>query len=78
MQTDRLMPFTLPHTAKAVGCRLQDLHLEVDQVRLVQWRRASGVNQPVSPETTLLSGDTLVLSGSSEALAVAMDRLSKS
>jgi CPA2 family monovalent cation:H+ antiporter-2 len=77
METDRLMTFHLPETAKAVRQRVQDLHLETDHVRLVQLRRANGLNEPLTGESVLRAGDTLVLSGSAEALALVMDRLSK-
>jgi CPA2 family monovalent cation:H+ antiporter-2 len=77
METDRLMAFHLPATAKSVGQRVQDLRLGPDHVRLVQLRRVNGLNEPLAGESVLQAGDTLVLSGSAEALALVMDRLSK-
>ena len=77
METDRLMTFHLPEGCKAVGQRVQDLQLEAQHARLVQLRRSNGVNEPLAGDLVLQAGDTLVLSGSAEALALVMDRLSK-
>ena len=63
--------------SKAVGLSLQALRLATHEVRLVQLRRASGVNALVDEQTRLEDEDTLVLSGSPEHLALVMDELSK-
>ncbi|MDE2254651.1 MAG: cation:proton antiporter [Betaproteobacteria bacterium] len=69
----RLKPLTLPPGALAVGCRLEALNLHGAQVAKVH--RADGhVLQP-EPELVLSAGDTLVLSGPPEALALAEDAL---
>jgi CPA2 family monovalent cation:H+ antiporter-2 len=77
MQTDRLMTFHLPSTAKAMNQRVQDLNLASERVRLVQLRRANGHSEPLVDDLVLQADDTLVLSGSAEALALVIDRLSK-
>jgi CPA2 family monovalent cation:H+ antiporter-2 len=77
METERLMTFTLPKGAKAVGLSLKELSLASHHVRLVQLRRASGVNARMDEQTRLEDEDTLVLSGSPEHLAHVMDGLSR-
>jgi CPA2 family monovalent cation:H+ antiporter-2 len=44
-------------------------------VRVVSLRRAQGQSEGVTDETELQSGDTLVLSGKSQTLAVAEQKL---
>ena len=77
MEAERLITFTLPAGAKACGSAVQRLGLSAHAVRLVQLRRASGINAALEEETLLQEGDTLVLSGSPEHLAVVVDELSK-
>jgi CPA2 family monovalent cation:H+ antiporter-2 len=77
METVRLMSYTLPLGAKAVGQPVGDLALGPQGVRLLQLRRASGVNAPVDDNTRIEEGDTLLLSGTPETLTMVMDRLSK-
>ena len=69
----RLKPLTLPAGAQAVGSTLAELDLHGAHV--AQVHRADGhVLQPL-PELMLAAGDTLVLSGPPEALALAEDAL---
>jgi CPA2 family monovalent cation:H+ antiporter-2 len=77
MEAERLTTFTLPPGAKVCGSAVQRLGLSAHAVRLVQLRRASGINAALEEETLLQEGDTLVLSGSPEHLAVVVDALSK-
>jgi CPA2 family monovalent cation:H+ antiporter-2 len=44
-------------------------------VRVVNLRRANGQPENVNEDTELYAGDTLVLSGKSQTLAVAEDKL---
>jgi CPA2 family monovalent cation:H+ antiporter-2 len=46
-------------------------------VRVVSLRRADGKAAPVTDDTALKDGDTLVLSGKSETLAIAEEKLLK-
>ena len=73
--TERLATLTLPLGAKAVGKALGHFALHALGVRVVSLRRASGKTAPVSGDALLQDGDTLVLSGRPETLAVAEDKL---
>ena len=77
METERLMTFTLPLGAAAVGQTVRDLALGPQGVRLVQLRRTHGVNAALSDETPIEEGDTLLLSGTPETLTGVIDRLSR-
>ncbi|MEY2621674.1 MAG: hypothetical protein RIT26_1494 [Pseudomonadota bacterium] len=77
MDTVRLMSYTLPLGAKAVGLKVADLALGPQGARLVQLRRASGVNAVLGDDTPIAEGDTLLLSGTPETLTLVVDRLSK-
>lgn len=68
---ERLATITLPMGANALGRALSQLRLAREGVRVVSLRRASG--HTVDPETdpALQDGDTLVLSGRPEPLALA-------
>lgn len=46
-------------------------------VRVVNLRRSNGQRAPIDDDTALEGGDTLVLSGSPETLAVAEDKLTR-
>ena len=77
LDTARLMSYTLPLGAKAVGLKVADLALGPQGVRLVQLRRANGVNAVIGEDTPIAEGDTLLLSGTPETLTLVLDRLSK-
>ncbi len=77
LDTARLMSYTLPLGAKAVGLKVADLALGPQGVRLVQLRRANGVNAVICEDTPIAEGDTLLLSGTPETLTLVLDRLSK-
>ncbi len=73
--TERLATVTMPFGAGSLGNTINRLALHAMGVRVVSMRRSNG--KPVDPESdpTLEDGDTLVLSGKPEALAVAEEKL---
>jgi CPA2 family monovalent cation:H+ antiporter-2 len=75
LEHERLSTLTLPAGVRAVGMRLEELALHAVGVRLVHLRRLDG--QMVSPDDALVlqGGDTLVLSGLPQALALAEEKL---
>jgi CPA2 family monovalent cation:H+ antiporter-2 len=72
---ERLATVTLPIGARAAGRPLGDLALHAMGVRLVGLRRNDGKTVEIRDALHLLGGDTLVLSGSAEALALAEEKL---
>jgi CPA2 family monovalent cation:H+ antiporter-2 len=72
---ERLATVTLPLGARAVGKPLGHFALHAVGVRVVSLRRADGKAQPPDQDPVLADGDTLVLSGRAEALAVAEEKL---
>lgn len=74
---ERLNSFTLTPGARAVGRALGQLALHAVGVRIVGIRRRSGVAASLADDTVLDDGDTLVLSGKPEALALAIEVLQK-
>lgn len=77
LEQERLATVTLPMGARALGRALSHFALHAQGVRVVSLRRGNG--KPVDPESDpgLQDGDTLVLSGRPEALAVAEEILLK-
>ncbi|MEP6823601.1 MAG: monovalent cation:proton antiporter-2 (CPA2) family protein [Ramlibacter sp.] len=75
LQHERLSTLTLPLGARAVGRPLAYFALHALGVRVVNLRRAGGKAIPVDDALGLEDGDTLVLSGRSETLAVAEEKL---
>ncbi|MFM8623769.1 MAG: cation:proton antiporter [Betaproteobacteria bacterium] len=75
LEHERLATLTLPPGVRAVGLELGDLALHAIGVRVVQLRRRDG--QMVSPadDLRLRGGDTLVLSGLPQAIALAEEKL---
>jgi CPA2 family monovalent cation:H+ antiporter-2 len=73
----RLSSFQLPLGAKSVGRRLGHLALHAAGVRVVSLRRGDGRNVRPDDETLLEQGDTVVLSGIPENLAIAEQKLMK-
>jgi len=55
--------------------RLADLALHAMGVQVVSLRRANGKTVPVNDDLLLEGGDTLVISGTFEVLALAEDKL---
>ena len=74
-QQERLVTVTLPTAGKTLGRTLGEMLLQLLEVRVVSMRRASGKNVPVQDDLLLQGGDTLVLSGKPEALALAESKL---
>ena len=75
LQQARLASVTLPPAAASVGQRLGALALHAVGVNVVSVRRASGVVTDAGEELVLSGGDTLVLSGLPEPLALAEGKL---
>ncbi|VWX59412.1 Kef-type potassium/proton antiporter, CPA2 family [Burkholderiales bacterium 8X] len=74
---ERLNSFTLTEDARAVGQPLAKVALQALGVRVASLRRRDGKVASTTDETLLADGDTLVLSGKPEALALAVDRLQR-
>ena len=72
---ERLFTLTIPSDIEVVGCVLGEMALETLDVQVVNLRRSNGQIVPATMESKLESGDTLVLSGKPEALAIAEERL---
>ena len=77
LQYERLATFTLPLGAKAAGRALDYFALQVLEVQVVSLRHSNGKAGTVQGDSVLEPGDTLVLSGKAEALAVAEQKLLK-
>ncbi|MDE2418262.1 MAG: monovalent cation:proton antiporter-2 (CPA2) family protein [Burkholderiales bacterium] len=75
LQHERLSSVTLPLGARASGRSLGGVALHIMGVRVVSLRRSNGKAADVQDETMLQDGDTLVLSGKSETLALAESKL---
>ena len=77
LEQERLSTLTLPPGARSIGAALGHLALHALGVRVVSLRRGNG--KSVLPEDTLAlqDSDTLVLSGTHEALALATEKLLK-
>ena len=75
LEQERLVSVTLPPAGRTQGRTLGDMLLPLIGVRVVGLRRASGKTVEVHDELVLEGGDTLVLSGKPEALALAEDKL---
>ncbi len=75
LDQERLQTINLPLGAHCLGRRLDDLALPAMGVRVVGLRRASGKQAELNEQTMLQDGDTLVLSGRSETIAVAEEKL---
>jgi CPA2 family monovalent cation:H+ antiporter-2 len=72
---ERLLSVSLPTDAPSLGRRLRELALQALGVQVVSLRRADGRVVPADEELPLAAGDTLVLSGLPEPLALAEERL---
>lgn len=74
---ERLSTYNLALGTKAGGKPLDELGLSAFDVKVVAMRRASGQALDASQNPLLMEGDTLVLSGRPEGLAMAEVKLSK-
>ncbi|MEY4737985.1 MAG: hypothetical protein RL302_2304 [Pseudomonadota bacterium] len=77
LQHERLSTVTLPIGAKGAGKPLGDFALLALGVRVVSLKRHGGKSIEALDDTRLEGGDTLVLSGQSEPLALAEQKLLK-
>jgi len=71
----RLQSVTLPPAARCLGETLDDLALHAVGVSVVSVRRSSGGVVAAEPGQVLAAGDTLVLAGLPEPLALAEEKL---
>ena len=74
---ERLATVALPSTSPWLGKGVAELNFETLGVRLVNLRRANGKNETVQDNTELRANDTLVISGTPPALALAEQMLLK-
>ena len=72
---ERWSTVTLPMASKSAGQTPASLLLHQLGVRLVSLRRSDGKTLQPQADTLLAGGDTLVLSGKPEALAIAEDKI---
>lgn len=77
LQHVRLATLILPPKVRVIGCVLDQLGLGELDVRVVSLRREDGKPAELDPDCALQAGDTLVLSGRPQALALAEQRLLK-
>lgn len=75
LKQERLRSVSLPHTAACVGSTLSDLALHALHVNVVSVRRADGRTVTPEDQLKLAGGDTLVLAGLPETLALAEAKL---
>jgi monovalent cation:H+ antiporter-2, CPA2 family len=75
LEQERLVTVTLPPAGRTLGRALGDMLLPVIGVRVVSLRRGNGKSIELQDDVVLQGGDTLVLSGKPEALALAEDKL---
>ena len=75
---ERLGTVSLPVATTWAGQALQALALHALKVRVVSLRRSHGESLKVTEQTVLQGGDTLVLSGTPQALATAEQKLLRS
>jgi monovalent cation:H+ antiporter-2, CPA2 family len=72
---ERLHTVTLPVAAKTLGASLESLALHAVGVRVMSLRRKDGQLAAINESIALVEGDTLVLNGKPEALALAEEKL---
>ena len=75
LEHERLTTVSLPLASPWLGKRVEDLAFHAMGVRVVSLRRAQGTSESVADDTELQMGDTLVLSGTVQTLAVAEEKL---
>ena len=75
LDQERLFTVTLVPGLASIGKTLGDMALQAVGVRPVSLRRSNGKTLQALDETGLEEGDTLVLSGKPEALALAEQKL---
>jgi len=77
LNQERLSSLTLPLGARAIGKPVSLLTLHTFDVRVVSLRRSGGKVMSMAPDPLIEEGDTLVLSGKAEMLALAEQQLLK-
>ncbi|MFZ4480218.1 MAG: cation:proton antiporter [Rhodoferax sp.] len=77
LHQDRLASVTLPASAHCIGKAVADLTQHASEVRIVSLRRSNGKVMPIAQNPLIEEGDTLVLSGKSDALELAEQGLLK-
>jgi CPA2 family monovalent cation:H+ antiporter-2 len=75
IEHERLTTVGLPQASPWLGKQVKDLAFHAIGVHVVNLRRANGQTEKVTDDTEFSSGDTLVLSGKSQTLAVAEEKL---
>lgn len=75
MEQESLRVVTLAKQKNGQGIRVHDARLDAFSVRLISLRRSSGETVHVDNTTLFQSGDTVVLSGHGEDLALAEQHL---
>jgi len=75
LQNERLSTVTLPSEAGSLGRALSQMALQAMDVRVVSLRRGNGKPVDLGADPPLQDGDTLVLSGRPETLAIAEEKL---
>jgi monovalent cation:H+ antiporter-2, CPA2 family len=75
LEQARLASVTIPEAARTVGQPIDDLALHAMGVTVVALRRAGGGARAPTPSDRLQGGDTLVISGLPEPLALAEAKL---
>ncbi len=74
---ERLSTVTLPLGAASIGSPVSHLALHALQVQVMSLRRSGGKTVDLATDPALEDGDTLVLSGRAETLAIAAQKLLK-
>ena len=74
---ERLATLAIPQDCKAIGRPLDSFALNTLEVRVVSMRRADGKSGIARGDAVLQAGDTLVMAGKAEALAIAEQKILK-
>ena len=75
LHQERLTSMTLPVGATCIGKQLSQLTEQTMEVRIVSLRRRGGKVISVAQDPVIEDGDTLVLSGKTESLILAEQKL---
>jgi CPA2 family monovalent cation:H+ antiporter-2 len=75
LRQERLSSITLPSGATSIGQAISHFSLQSVGVQIVNLRRSDGKVVPIAQDPLIKDGDTLVLSGRADALAVATQML---
>jgi monovalent cation:H+ antiporter-2, CPA2 family len=75
LNQEQLTSITLPVNAHVIGRHLNELTTLLPHARIIKLRQRNGVNLPPHSDVVLSEGDTLVISGTAETLALAEETL---